>query len=172
MKKSRIVTGELTLHFEGVHQVCKLYESAPEMFEQCTTQRLTFGGMTTALGNSFFLNSQREACQCYPDTQAARGRYHDSILSLHQVQCDVRQGPHAFDAGDDTRPATWAQEMGATLTLTRGGGAQKYRSAKATPEFVEDLMARYRGKEGELLYQLTRRYAKSEVLFDDVKDEL
>jgi hypothetical protein len=50
---------------------------------------------------------------------------------------------------------------------------QKYRKDRATAELVSELMSRYRGKEGQLLYELTRRYAKREVQFDQgVKEEL
>jgi hypothetical protein len=95
---------------ECMQRVCKLYESAaPEMFEQCNTQRITFAGMTTMLGNRFFLNSQRDACQCFPDEQAAYDRYHDAILELHQVR------PHQWDQFESSRERStrcWGRLLG------------------------------------------------------------
>lgn len=167
---------------ECMQGVCKLYESAaPEMFEQCNTQRMTFAGMTTMLGNRFFLNSQRDACQCYPDEQAAHDRYHDAILHLHQVP--TRQ-QHPFESSRERVARCWAcvGSHDARATVRRSlckrrarvlQPVQKYRKDRGTAELVSELMSRYRGKEGQLLYELTRRYAKRAVQFDQgVKEDL
>jgi len=160
---------------ECMQAVCKPYEAAAsEMSEQCNTQRITFAGMTTVLGNSFFLNSQRDACQCYPDEQAAYDRYHDAILDLHQVRPRRERGARCRVCvlGRTTARAAVRRSLRKRRACVLQP-VQKYRKDRATTALVSELMSRYRGKEGQLLYELTRRYAKRSVQFDQgVKDEL
>jgi len=109
--------------------VCKGYKDNQR--KECTSQANSFSSMTAAFGGGFHSKSQKDACDCYPNHEAAHQRRRVHLMDFYR----------------------------------------RHKDTDATEEKVTETLNKYKGREGDLYFKLTKKYAKSAIHWDNIKDE-